>query len=302
MKTVDLIIFMNRTIENYRQTKQYSAARVCNATLKKVIEFAGRNTMSFKELTKAWVKGFEEYLKRQLADNSVSTYLRMLQTVYNKAVYEGVAAFTPHLFKKVFKGRAPSRSRALTQGEFRAIAQAPLKALPGAARACDLFLLMFYLRGIPFVDLAHLRHCDLQGNRLTYRRHKTGKQMVVIVEPRAMEIIQRYRNPDTDSPYLFPFLAQEDKDEFLQYENALRQFNNQLKWAGMLLGISIPLTSYCARHTWASFANFCDFDKKLICEGMGHSSVQVTEIYFKPREIEEIGRMNQQVIVYALAK
>lgn len=84
---------MNSAIDNYRRTKQQSAAGVCKATLKKVIDFTGQDTMSFKELTKPWLKAFDEYLKRQLADNSVSTYLRMLQAVYNKAVYERKAWF-----------------------------------------------------------------------------------------------------------------------------------------------------------------------------------------------------------------
>lgn len=300
MKTVDLIYFMNLAKKNYRQMKQPSAARVCDATLKKVIAFIGRDSMSFNELSKEWLKAFEEYLKRSLADNTVSTYLRMLQAVYNKAVYEGVAKFVPHLFKKVYKGRMPSRSRALEQQDFQAVANMPKKPLADVVRTRDFFLLMFFLRGIPFVDMVHLRRSDLRGDRLTYRRRKTGKQMVVLVEAQAMEIIKRYQNSDFSTPYLFPFLVQTSKDGFQQYESALRRFNNQLKWLGALLGLSIPLTSYCARHTWASFANFCDFDKKLICESMGHSSVQVTEIYFKPHEVEEIRVMNQQVIVYAM--
>lgn len=301
MKTADLIVFMAATARGYRRTKQPSAARVCNATLKKVVSFIGREKMCFSELTKGWLKSFEDALREELASNSVSTYLRMLQAVYNKAVYDGVAPLVPFLFKKVYKGRTPSRSRALEQIEFRAIAHAAKMSQSELAQTSDLFMLMFYLRGLPFVDLVYLRRSDLQGDRLTYRRHKTGKQMEVYVDPRAMEIINRYRSVDMSSPYLFPFLTQSGKDEFLQYESALRHLNNQLKWLGSVLGLSIPLTSYCARHTWASFANYCDFDKKLISESMGHSSVQVTELYFKPHQVEEISRMNQQVIGYALA-
>lgn len=301
MRTKDLIIFMNQSVIDYREMRQYSAARVCNATLNKLIEFCGRDTMTFNALTKEWLKGFEEYLKQRLADNTVSTYLRMLQAVYNKAVYEKLTPFDHSLFKKVFKGRVSSQSRALAQQEIQAVVAAPQKWLSKrATRTRDLFVLMFFLQGLPFVDLVHLRHSNLQGNRLTYRRHKTGRQLVVTVEPQAMAIIERYRSMNPDSPYLFPFLTGKDKEAFLQYESALRQFNSDLKQLGVLLGLSIPLTSYCARHTWASFANCCDIDKKLISEGMGHSSIMVTEIYFKAHEVGEIRKMNQQVIAYAL--
>ena len=299
MKSVDLIIFMNREVKNYRLAGQFSAERICRATMKRVITFIGRDTMSFKELTTGWLLSFEAYLKTELSDNTSSTYLRMLQAVYNKAVYERKISFTAHLFKKVFKGRAPSRSRALSKSDFQALAQASEASLGRLARTRDFFLLAFYLQGIPSIDLMQLKPGNLRGNRLTYRRQKTGKQVTVVVPPEGMALIERYKNPDGKSPYLFPFLASADADEHQQYQSALRCFNNNLHSLGELLGLSIPLTSYCARHSWASFANDCNIDKKLISEGMGHSSILVTEIYFKAHEVEKIGWMNQQVIAYA---
>lgn len=293
---------MTRSTEEYRRTGQQSATRVCHATLMKVIAFEGRDSMNFRQLTPAWLKGFENFLKRKLADNSVSTYLRMLQAVYNKAVQEGVAAFIPYLFKKVYKGRMPSRSRALTEKEFQAVAHSADEPPKPLIRTRDLFLLLFYLRGMPFVDLVHLRHGNLQGNRLVYRRRKTGKLITVQIVPQAMSIIERYRTTDADAPYLFPFLTLTDGNEYTQYERALHYFNLQLKQLGTLLGLHIPLTSYCARHSWASFANFCNPDKKLISEGMGHSSIQVTEIYFQTHEIEKIEKLNLEVIAYALSE
>lgn len=299
MKTVDLIIFMNCEADNYRLAGQLSAERICRAALKRVITFIGRDTMSFKKLTTGWLHSFEAYLKTELSDNTVSTYLRMLQAVYNKAVYERKSPFTAHLFKKVFKGRAPSGSRALSKADIQALAQASEASLGRLARVRDFLLLAFYLQGIPCIDLMLLKPGNLRGNRLTYRRKKTGKQVTVVVPAEAMALIERYKNPDDESPYLFPFLASAAADEYRQYESALRCFNNNLHSLGMLLGVSIPLTSYCARHSWASFANDCDIDKKLISEGMGHSSIQVTEIYFKAHEVEKIGWMNRQVIAYA---
>lgn len=299
MKKVDLIIFMNQAVEDYHLAGQLSAERVCRATLKKVIAFIGRSTMDFDELTTAWLHSFEAYLKAELSDNSVSTYLRMLQAVYNKAVYTLNISFTVHLFKKVFKGRASSGSRALSKPDIQALAQASEASLGRLARVRDFLLLAFYLQGIPGIDLMLLKRGNLRGNRLTYRRQKTGKQVTIIVPPEAMVLIERYKNPSVESPYLFPFLASAATDEYRQYQSALRCFNNNLHSLGILLGLSIPLTSYCARHSWASFANDCDIDKKLISEGMGHSSIQVTEIYFKAHEAEKIGLMNQQVIAYA---
>ena len=69
-----------------------------------------------------------------------------------------------------------------------------------------LFLLLFMLRGMPFVDIAYLRHCDLHGNVIVYRRKKTGAWLTVRVEAEAMKIIRNLRNTDKTSPYLFPLI------------------------------------------------------------------------------------------------
>ena len=72
-------------------------------------------------------------------------------------------------------------------------------------RAQELFILMFSLRGIPFVDLAYLRKSDLRDNVITYRRRKTGRPLSVTLTPEAMILVKKYMNRDSSSPYLFPF-------------------------------------------------------------------------------------------------
>lgn len=325
MKDEILTIFMEKAVDEFKKKRKSSASRVCNAALKKVSQFSEKEMMPFSELTNIWLMDFEGFLRKSLADNTVSTYLRMLQAVYNKAVQEGVAIHTQYLFKGVFKGRVPSISRALLQEDFLTLVDCDEEQLlslmdcneeqppTAAATDCneelaeqlltvrDLFVLMFLLRGIPFVDLAYMRHCDIKGDRIIYRRHKTGKLLTVYLEPQALQIIERYCTGKDQSSYLFPFLTLEDGGEYAQYERALRRFNVLLHQLGAMLGLHIPLTSYCARHTWATFANHCCPDKKLVSEGMGHSSVLVTEIYFKTYEIDKMTKMNQGVIDYAFA-
>lgn len=87
-----------------------------------------------------------------------------------------------------------------------------------------LFLLLFMLRGILFVDIAYLRKCDLRGDTILYRRCKTGTQLVVKVEPEAMDLIEQLRNKDEHSLYLFPFLNATGAEAYRQYQNALATF------------------------------------------------------------------------------
>lgn len=299
MKNTDLIHFMDLTIERYGQDAQYSAMRVCRATRMHILAFTGKEAIPFSLLTKGWLKEFENFLFSQLADNSVSTYMRMLQTVINKAVYEEIINVTPGLFKNVFKGRRVGSSRAMKRDTLQTVTESSPKTLGNHVRTRDLFMLLFLLRGLPFVDLVFMRRNCLVGDQLIYNRHKTGRQMSVTLEPQVLSIIRRYMNSDTGSLYLFPFLTTAGR-KHRQYESALRNFNNQLGQLSKKLGFDVRLTSYCARHTWATFANRCQYNTKLICEGMGHSSVLVTETYLKENEKSEVDAMNRGVIAYGL--
>ena len=121
---------------------------------------------------------------------------------------------------------------------------------PGMRGAQELFILMFLLRGLPFVDLAYLRKSDLRGDVITYRRHKTGRPLSVTLTPEAMFLLQKYMNRDKRSPYLFPILrsAEGSPEAYREYQLALRHFNYQLELLGRFLGLKDRLSSYTAKH------------------------------------------------------
>ena len=105
------------------------------------------------------------------------------------------------------------------------------------------FVLMFMLRGIPFVDLAYLHKRDLQGNTLSYRRRKTGRALTVSLTPEAMQMVRIIANKDKDSPYLFPILQSEEGTEaaYREYQSALRAFNQRWQCSGSVWE--------CSRHS-----------------------------------------------------
>ena len=164
------------------------------------------------------------------------------------------------------------------------------------------FLLRCMLRGMPFADVAYLRHCDYHNNVIVYRRKKTGAWLTVRVEGKALEIIRSLRNSDENSPYLFPLIHNPGKDEYRQYQNALRGFNYRLKKLKEHINGVTGLTSYTARHSWATIANNRDYQPELISNAMGHSSVKVTETYFMKHTVERINEMNKGIISYIFTK
>lgn len=294
----DFITYMSAATNRLQNLERLGTAHVYRSTLNRVIDFVGGRLLPFKEITPLWLQAFQNYLlKRMLNWNTISTYMRMLRSVYYRAVDEGRAPFRPRLFKGVYTGTRVTVKRALDEQVLRRL-QKPISSSATLEQSRLLFVLLFMLRGIPFVDIAYMRRCDLHGNQLTYRRRKTGAWLTVRVEPEAMKLIEQLKNKNPDSPYLFPFINDSGAEGYRQYTNALRRFNYRLKQLAACLNTDIQLSSYAARHSWATLANYRDFQPELISNAMGHSSVKVTETYFKRHTDERIHEMNKSILSY----
>ena len=250
-------------------------------------------------MTSEWLKGFEVYLRsRGCSWNTVSTYLRTFRAVYNRAVDLQKAPYVPYLFRSVYTGTRADHKRALGDEDMKKVFTKLSRAPLAVYQAQELFILMFSLRGMPFVDLAYLRKSDLRDNVITYRRRKTGRPLSVTLTPEAMALVKKYMNRDSSSPYLFPLLRSREgtKEAYREYQLALRSFNQQLMLLGELLGLGDKLSSYTARHTWATTAYYCEIHPGIISEAMGHSSITVTETYLKPFRSKKIDEANKQVL------
>lgn len=305
MEKKDLIRFMSSVIEEQKAGGSHGTAHIYQNSLNSFIAFYRQRKIPFRQMTPEVLKRFESHLRqRQLSWNTVSTYLRVLRATYNRAVDARLAPYVPHLFKHVYTGTRADRKRALDAKDMALILEE--KAGKKAAfptplrRTKDLFVLMFLLRGLPFVDLAYLHKEDLRGNTITYRRRKTGRQLTVTLTPEAMALLQRYMNANPCSPYLFSILSSEEgsREAYREYQHALRNFNHQLTALATLLNIRNSLSSYTARHTWATLAYHCEIHPGIISEAMGHSSITVTETYLKPFNNQKIHEANQEIIRY----
>lgn len=303
MKEVLLTRFMEKLIVELKEGHRDGTAHVYRSTLNRLRKFVNGREISFRQLTPEWLARFEQrLLADQLSWNTVSTYMRMLRSVYNQALECGIAVYVPRLFSKVHTGVNCPVKRAVSPEVICQLMTAKKKLPERLSFSRDIFVLLFLLRGMPFVDLAFLRKRDLQGNVITYHRHKTGRRMSVVVCPEAMEIIGKYKNVFPDTPYLFPIIQNPGKDEYGQYSRMLRLENHRLLQVARSLQIKERLSTYTARHTWATTALRQNYNSNLICDAMGHSSVKVTETYFQPFKEAEINRMNKSLITYILSR
>ena len=245
------------------------------------------------------LKEYETWLTEcECSPNTISTYMRTLQAVYNRWMPPGMVDYNPILFKELYTKVESRTKRALTAGQMRQLETTEFCALSlPQQRVLACFMLMFMLRGMPFIDLAHLRKQNLQGRRIVYRRHKTGKLMVVDVPPDAFRLLQKYRNR-AESEYLFPILneASPGKERYHLYQDTLRRFNRELARLMKKLLPGVSVSSYTARHTWATLAYHSGTPLGLISQSLGHSSIRVTMSYLKPFDAEVIDKVNRQVI------
>lgn len=298
MSESDFIVFINVNINKRLMECSCSCSRIHRCALRYLRQCVG-DSLLFSEFTVSLVKRYESFLScKCLSLNTISAYIRAIRSDYNQAVEQGLAPFVPGLFRHVYTGIDGHAERALDSGVLRCIASSPALPLPASLEQSRLlFVLLFLLRGIPFVDMIHLRKCDLRGGVLTYRRQKTGKRLTVVLTPEATAILEILRSRCTDSPYLFPFIRHSATDTYREYQNSLRRFNYCLARLAPALGLEgVHLSSYVARHSWATLAIGLNENMKLVSTAMGHSSVKVTENYLKQATEKQIDAMNRRVI------
>ena len=245
-------------------------------------------------MTADLVDSFEEYLiGRNLSRNSTSFYMRILRAVYNRGVDKGWTS-QRRPFRHAYTGVDRTRKRAVTLQVIRRLHELDLSGRPCLAKARDIFLFSFYTRGMSFVDMAYLRRDDLHDDMLRYTRRKTGQELCIRWEPVMQEIVDRY--PLNPNGFLLPVITDPKQDFRHQYKNAILRTNEALAKISEMLGLDHALTTYVARHSWASIAYSRSVPLSLISEGMGHDSERTTHIYLASVSNAGVDRANHRII------
>lgn len=296
--------YMSVFINDLESAGKYAAAHIYTCTLRSFMKFSGGKGAEMpvsEAFTVGKLKAYQEWLlKRELSWNSISTYMRTLRAVANRIYPPGSAGYIPGLFNDVYTKVESRTKRALTEKQAQILLSVNMETLPeNAGRTLAYFRLMFLFRGMPFIDLAHLRKRDIQGNLITYCRHKTGKQMTVCIPDEAVPLLKKFADSNPESIYLFPILNDVVSDGVQLYRcylDALRGFNKRLGRLSSLLLQGVKLSSYTARHTWATLSFHLGTPVGIISEALGHSSVRVTETYLKPFERKRVDDANYKLI------
>lgn len=253
--------------------------------------------VTIEDLTVGLMKNFQLFLIHTgLRMNTVSLYNRELRAVYNYALDEEIITIDKRPFRKSFTGQEKTRKRAVSQEVIKELSRFSFTTKRQLEFARDLFMFSIYMQGMPFVDIAHLRKEQVKNGLITYKRKKTNQYLTVKLHEKAKAIIKKYRMDDPNTPYLFPVLYDPMRKVFVEYASALRLHNKRLGQISVLMGLDESLTSYVARHTWASLARQCGIHDTVISEAMGHSNLETTTIYLTSLDTGLIASANFKVI------
>ena len=293
-------------IGRLRKEGRHSTAHVYKNALFSFSKFCDTPNVSFRQVTRERLRCYGQYLYEcGLKPNTISTYMRMLRSIYNRGVEAGSAPYVPRLFHDVYTGVDVRQKKALAASELHKLLYEDPKS-ERLRRTQAIAALMFQFCGMSFADLAHLEKSALESNVLRYNRIKTKTPMSIEILDSARGMINQLRNNQDALPdcpdYLFDILRgdkkRKDERAYREYQSALRRFNNNLRELARKLYLKSPVTSYTFRHSWATTAKYRGVSIEMISESLGHKSIKTTQIYLKGFGLKERTEVNKGNLSY----
>ena len=278
-------------IDNLKKENRIRYAGMYEISYNSFIKFNKHLDIPFSDVDVGWLKRYEAWGKGQnLSVSTISTRIRHLRAVFNLALLEHAIksdCYPFHIYK-VSKLNKATAKRALSKDDIHRIMEYEGKSQMERL-AIDIFTFSYLCAGINFIDMAKLKHSNIQDNQLVYNREKTKKLIIVPLQERAMQIVAKYNNGKT--AFVFPILSNFHRSE-VQIANRLHKvlakINRHLKEIGEKLNLPIPLTTYVARHSFATVLKRAGVSTSIISESLGHSSERITRVYLDSFDKEQI--------------
>lgn len=289
-----LFNFMESIIVKLKQNGKIRTSENYRSTLNSFKNFRKDEDIMLDCVTSELMESYEAWQKsRGVAPNTISFYTRILRAVYNRAVGDDIIE-NRNPFRHVYTGHDKTIKRALPLAVIKKIKTLDLSLVPTLDYARDMFMMSFYLRGMSFIDMAFLKKTDLKNGYVTYRRHKTGQQLIIEWTKEMQMMLDKY--PENNSDYLLPIIRNKEVNEHCTYRNTGYNINHNLKSIAGMVGVNIPLTLYVARHSWASIAKAKGIPISVISEGMGHDSEATTQIYLASLDTSVVDKANSLIL------
>ena len=268
-------------IDRMRPSGKYATVRNYQTSINSFDTFVKESKFADNQFDNKIVVLYEKWLRRHsVCANTSACYMRYLRALYNQLHTDAVAS----PFEDVVTINAATGKRSLSADDIRKIHALEFADNDPLGLYRDIFLFSLLTFGMPFVDLVRMRHSDIVNGTIAFNRQKTSKPVRVVILPEAQRILDKYRSED--SCYLFPQVSH--SDNYQSYQHELAKYNKALHKLTELAETDVTLTSYVARHTWASLAYSNGVDLGIISQALGHTNLRTTQIYLRELDIEKM--------------
>jgi integrase len=293
-KKTTVFKYFELKIQQFKESHKIGNAKVYHDTYNQLLKFTDNKDLTFSQLDVGFLTKLENALRAKgLTDNAISVRFRTFRALYNFAIAENYVKKETYPFEKFKiseKFNTKTQKRAITKDEIKKLEAYELTAGSAAFEAQQYFLFSYYGQGINFVDIAHLKWKNLINGRVFYKRAKTGNELSFKLNDYANNIIEYWKpiTMKTKESYIFPILNTQthlsSTQKYNRIHKVLTRVNKDLKKIGSEVGIETPLTSYVARHTFATVLKKSGVSTAIISESMGHQTEAITQTYLKSFE------------------
>ena len=289
--------FYQELIEEYRVNNKCGNRLIYKSSYNSLKVFTNdKLDIPFSAIDITWLNKYERWLRSKgNEETTICLMFRTLRSTYNKAIKAKCARKSEYPFDefKINKFDVSTQKRAIAKTEVLKFTKdvRPIGKRQYIQLSKDIFMFSYLCGGINFTDIANLTKANIiEGKRLHYIRQKTGKLIKIGLSEEAMKIIERYATESKG--YLFPILNANLHKTPLQKQNRIHKIlgkvNINLKLIAAQLGVEGNLTTYVARHSFASVLKKSGVNIALISEALGHSDIATTQIYLDSFDNEQI--------------
>ena len=296
--------FIDEHAENLKKAGKIGNSKVYRDLKSQISNFNHKKDFYFSDISPMFLNHFEQFFReKEAGDTGISYYMRTLRALCNKAMTEGILKRVNYPFDeyKISKFNTKTIKRAITKEEMIKIISCKFPTDTRYFHSRNYFLFSFFNMGLNFIDLALLKWDNIEDGRLKYIRAKTGKAYNIKIQPQAEAILDFYRYEDNSKPgnYIFPILSEAHATKtsiFYRVIKVREQVNKDLKEISKLAGVNKYITTYVARHSWATISKRSGISTAVISEALGHADEKTTQIYLEEFEPEILDDANETVL------
>ena len=271
--------FFNQLIDQFTKQGRIGNADIYKGTRNELMRFRKRKDLQFEDVTLSFLHRWETFLSATNSTNSISIYMRTLRSAYNKAIKEGLVQQQQYPFKDYqIKKEAPIK-RALRKEHIQRINEFEAEPMLNQWFTQQVFIFSYLCQGMAFSDIAHLKWENIVDDRVVYKRIKTirtsknPKVISIKINDRINEILQSFRKASTHyDDYIFPILKRGMQPSTVKntIKSKRKEFNKRLRVICRNVGIEGNITSYVARHSYATVLKRNGVSTSIISESLGH--------------------------------